>query len=78
MNFLSNYETYGIALALVAFVLLYVYVHYKYIRHHALHKRFLTALWGLMKNTIHAEHIRTLGYKEEKQQSDKEKISHKC
>ncbi|MBA5763992.1 hypothetical protein H2O73_16630 [Vibrio sp. 404] len=68
MNFLSLYETYGIALALVTFVILYVYIHYKYIRHHALHKRFLAALWALMKNTIHGEHIRTLGYKEEQDQ----------
>ncbi|ASI93220.1 hypothetical protein [Vibrio mediterranei] len=67
MNLLSLYETYGVILALLAFIVIYLYVHMKYIRHHELHKRFLAALWALMKNTIHGEHVRTLGYKEEKE-----------
>lgn len=62
MNALSNSETYGIIFALLAFVLTYAFIH---VRHHALHKRFLDALWKMMKNTIHGQHIRTLGYKED-------------
>lgn len=67
MNLISLYEAYGLAASLSLFVLLYIFIHYKYIRHHALHKKFLAALWELMKNTIHGEHIRTLGYREEQE-----------
>ncbi len=69
MNLLSLYEAYGVTLALSVFIAVYLFVHYKYIRHHAIHKRFLAALWELMKNTIHGEHIRTMGYKHEKEQT---------
>jgi hypothetical protein len=33
----------------------------------------LAALWELMKNTIHGEHIRTMGYKHEKETTTKDK-----
>ncbi|MGF1748650.1 MULTISPECIES: hypothetical protein [Vibrio] len=65
MNLLSLYETYGVTIAILTFFAIYVFIHIKYIRHHAAHKRFLAALWELMKNTIHGEHIRTMGYKHE-------------
>ncbi|ANS87661.1 hypothetical protein RJD38_19280 [Vibrio scophthalmi] len=74
MNILSNSETYGLILALIAFAAAYGFIHVRYIRHHALHKRFLEALWKLMKNTIHGQHIRTLGYKEESE-SNKEQVT---
>ncbi len=65
MNILSDSETYGIVIALLVFVAAYGYIHMRYIRHHALHKRFLEALWKMMANTIHGQHIRTLGYKDD-------------
>ena len=71
MNTLSNSETYGIIFALLAFILTYGFIHVRYIRHHALHKRFLEALWKMMKNTIHGQHIRTLGYKEDNETNKK-------
>lgn len=67
MNLLSVYEAYGVTIAVLVFVMIYLFIHVKYIRHHAMHKRFLAALWELMKNTIHGEHIRTMGYKHEKE-----------
>ncbi|MCY9872436.1 hypothetical protein [Vibrio barjaei] len=76
MNLLSLYETYGVILALAAFIAIYLYVHIKYIHHHELHKRFLAALWALMKNTIHGEHIRTLGYKEDKEDKERKRTEH--
>ncbi|MGF1718678.1 hypothetical protein L4D20_01375 [Vibrio kyushuensis] len=68
MNIMSLYEAYGVTIALAVFLAIYVFIHIKYIRHHEAHKRFLAALWELMKNTIHGEHIRTMGYKHEKEQ----------
>ncbi|HAS6346661.1 TPA: hypothetical protein I7241_01650 [Vibrio vulnificus] len=65
MNLLSPDEAIGLLTALVVFAGIYGYVHVKYIRHHRIHIKFLDTLWGLMKNTIHGEHIRTLGYKSE-------------
>lgn len=65
MNLLSMNETVGVTASVVMFIVIYLFIHVKYIRHHALHKRFLAALWAMMKNTIHGEHIRTLGYKHE-------------
>lgn len=73
MNLLSVYEAYGVTIAIIVFAVIYLFVHVKYIRHHAMHKRFLAALWGLMKNTIHGEHIRTMGYKHEKETTTKDK-----
>lgn len=65
VNLLSINETLGVTIAIAFFIVCYLYIHVKYIRHHALHKRFLAALWAMMKNTIHGEHIRTMGYKHE-------------
>jgi|GEM_PF-3249109 len=72
MNILSLYEAYGVTAALVLFCALYLFIHIKYIRHHAAHKRFLAALWRAMQNTIHGQHISTLGYDHEKEQREKE------
>jgi len=70
MNLISLYEAYGVTIAVAVFLAVYVFIHMKYIRHHEAHKRFLAALWELMKNTIHGEHIRTMGYKHEKEQAN--------
>ncbi len=70
MNLITLYEAYGVTLSVAIFACIYLYIHMKYIRHHAAHKRFLAALWELMKNTIHGEHIRTMGYKHEKESKD--------
>ncbi|WP_047047254.1 hypothetical protein [Vibrio mexicanus] len=75
MNLISLYEAYGVTAAFVLFFCVYIFVHVKYIRHHEAHKRFLAALWELMKNTIHGDHIRTMGYKHEKEQPKSEKRS---
>ncbi|WP_394247155.1 hypothetical protein [Vibrio profundi] len=71
MNLISLYEAYGLIIAIGLFVVAYLLVHFKYIRHHELHKRFLAALWKAMQNTIHGQHIRTLGYEHEKEQKPK-------
>lgn len=73
MNLISLYEAYGVTVALVAFISVYLYVHVRYIRHHQAHKRFLAALWRAMQNTIHGQHIRTLGYQHEKEQTEPDK-----
>ncbi|RTZ17828.1 hypothetical protein EJ063_03310 [Vibrio aquaticus] len=71
MNILSLYEAYGVTVALILFCAIYLVIHVKYIRHHAAHKRFLAALWRAMQNTIHGQHIRTLGYDPDKEKNKK-------
>ncbi|MCK6264533.1 hypothetical protein KP803_14730 [Vibrio sp. ZSDE26] len=65
---MSLYEACGIAMTFFVFVAVYIFIHMKYIRHHEAHKRFLAVLWELMKNTIHGDHLRTMGYNHEKEQ----------
>lgn len=71
MNIITLYEAYGVTIAILLFIAIYIFIHIKYIRHHAAHKRFLEALWALMKNTIHGEHIRTMGYKPDDKKEDR-------
>jgi hypothetical protein len=44
MTLLSVYEAYGVTIAVTIFVMIYLFIHIKYIRHHEMHKRFLAAL----------------------------------
>ncbi|MGF1753833.1 hypothetical protein L4C33_09570 [Vibrio makurazakiensis] len=65
MNLLSIEEAGGLTALIVFFVLLYTFIHVRYIRRYQLDKRFLAALWCLMKNSIHGENIKIMGYRPE-------------
>ncbi|MGC9401134.1 hypothetical protein [Vibrio genomosp. F10] len=68
---MSLNEAYGITIVLAVFLTIYIFIHIRYIRRGEAHKAFLSGLWEMMKNTVHGQNLRAMGYKHEKEQPNK-------